>query len=162
VPAPARMLFRCALLALAAGLAACDSGDAKVALQPSDLQPTRLSAADRQGYAAECRNTWKSAPQNRGMPVPRDEKTERDLGLLCDCFVDRLEERTSKLEFMIAMQVIRSLSAPFGDPPSFKVLAAGAARIGISEARFQETVAEARKTGGAAISYCTQKITSSR
>jgi hypothetical protein len=158
---PGRPL-KAAPLLLVSMLAGCDSSDAPVALQANALQSTRLSAAERQGYSAECRKTWKYAPKHGNMPPAGDAKFERDLGRVCDCFVERLEDRTNRLQFLIAMQVIRSLSSPYGGPPNFKGLAAGASKIGVSDARFQELATEARKTGGATILHCAEQVAASR
>lgn len=159
MPTARRQLIWATLGSICVVLAGCNA-NAPVALQPSDLQATRLSAAERLGYSRDCRKTWNYAPQNRFEPAAKDAKVERDFKRVCDCFVERLEDRTNKLEFMIAMQVIRALSSPYGDAPNFKELATGATKIGMSEARFQETVTEASKTGGAAILYCTEKVAS--
>jgi hypothetical protein len=105
----------------AMALAGCDnpaSGSAAVALQPGDLQPTRLSAAERRSHTAECKKTWVgsvSYPAKGGQNVMSDGAAER----LCDCFVDKVEDRTNKIEFLIAMQVIIAIrSVPLAEAKS--------------------------------------------
>ena len=148
-------------------VAGCDDsgangkGPAAAALQPSDLKATRLSSAERQGFAALCRKTWDTAPQNRGKPAQAELKVSRDLEKVCDCFIDQLEDRTSKLEFLIAMEVLRTANSAYGEP-NLRPLEAGASKIGVTGARFQEMHVDARKASAATIKGCVERVTSSQ
>jgi hypothetical protein len=146
-------------------LAGCDSGAPAasapaVVLQARDLQQTRLSGEERKNYAALCRKTWDAAPQNRGKSADADTKTQRDLERVCDCFVDQLEDRTTKLEFLISMEVVRTANSAYGEPQTAH-LEAAAAKLGLTRARFREIEVDARKVGAATIRRCVERVTSS-
>jgi hypothetical protein len=123
---------------------------------------TRLSATERLGYTAQCRQTWKNAPHHIQSSHTTGAALERDVEQVCDCFVDRLEERTSRLQFLMAMQVVRSAGSAFSAPPEFRKLAAAAEKIGISTSRFDELAKEARREGGTAILQCAERMAMSR
>ena len=159
------------LLGLSLALAGCDGSGSAVALQPSDLQPTRLSAAERDVHAGVCRKAWQGSVvySTRGAG---NVMTESAIERMCDCFIDRLENGTNRIEFLIGMQVIAAMSnAPRSRPaaplppqkvPSLKELAAAAGKIGVNEARFQEMAAQARKVGEPAMMQCLERVTASR
>jgi hypothetical protein len=158
-------------------LAGCDnpsSSNMAVALQPSDLQPTRLSAAERRSHTAECMKTWKGSVtySAKGTTSVMSEGTAERM---CDCFVDRVEDRTNKIEFLLVMQVIiamqdtRAANSPIKDPASLhslkagmKNLEAGASKIGVTAPRFQEMVVRARDVGEPAMMQCNERVTSKR
>ena len=147
-----------------------------MALQASDLQPTRLAAAERRSHIAECKKTWVgsvSYPAKGGKSVMSDSAAER----MCDCFVDKVEDRTNKIEFLITMQVIIAIrsvplaaaSSPIRDPvhlqglkAGLKNLEAGASRIGVTAPRFQEMIVKARDVGEPAMMLCNERATANR
>ena len=137
-------------------VAGCDDRSVKastpaVSLQPSDLRPTRLTSAERQGFAAECRKAYDTG----------DAKSVRDLARICDCYVDQLEDRTTKLEFLMAIEITRVANSPRGEP-NFGPLEDGASKIGLTPARIQEITLDARKANSTSIRSCVERVTSSQ
>jgi hypothetical protein len=137
-------------------VAGCDNRsatakDTTVVVQPSDLKPTRLTSAERQGFAAECRKAYDTG----------DPKSARDLARICDCHVDQLEDRTTKLEFLMAIEIMRVANSAMGEP-NLRPLEAGASKIGVTPARLQEISLDARKANSNSIRSCVERVTSSQ
>jgi hypothetical protein len=94
---------------------------------------------------------------------------------MCDCFIDRVEDHTNKIEFLLVMQVIIALQKmpavmpPFEDrsllkglEAGLKNLQAGASKIGVTAPRFQEMIVRARDVGEPAMLQCNERVTSNR
>jgi hypothetical protein len=159
---------RIGVVGLAVALAGCDAIGASVSLQPKDLEPTRLSAAERQQHTAVCKKVWKGSVSYSTRPGQSSTMSEATAERMCDCFIDKVEDATNKVEFLIAMHVTAAMQnrgAPnslFKGPPSLNGLAASAGRIGVSAERFQEMAVKARKVGEPAMIQCLERVTAGR
>jgi hypothetical protein len=165
---------------IAAAIAGCKD-ETPTVLQPSDLQPTRLSAAERKLHIGECRKAFQGSFPDASAPGGEKVMSEASAEGMCDCYIDRLEDQTNnKIEFLIVMQVIagiqtvRAVTPPVSIPPlphqvdmyglmaGMRRLEAGAGRIGVTAPRFQEMALNARKVGEPAMIQCLERATGGR
>ncbi|HRK19599.1 MAG TPA: hypothetical protein PK970_11630 [Hyphomicrobiaceae bacterium] len=126
------------------------------ALRPEDMyRAARLTAAERQLAVDDCTaraSSWISLTKSFARAEARQAATER----ACDCFVNQMEDRSSKLQFAVAMEAIAN--APWTGGRGVSSATAKYRKIarnsGMSDVEYERAMVETRTVMDVAARTC--------
>lgn len=77
----------------------------------------------------------------RGSISTLRKKRAEEIGPMCDCVVNQIEDRSSKMQFLMVMDAVAQTNTLFGrrNPPNFRRYWEQAQKLGMSKNGFHET-----------------------
>lgn len=142
------------LLVGAAALSACGDANALSSMPASQLfGATNLTAAERQAYIRSLNWRLSVAVQVAGKGS-RDK--DEIIAELCECVVDNLQDRTTRLQFSMAIDMIKS--GGFHSRPDFSSYRAVARAKGMDGSDFDQQAKETLRHISAAGHNCLSRF----
>lgn len=149
------MIFA-ALAVTSCGLQACGDAGALNAIPPGQLfAATNLSAIERKEHIRSL--NWRvsvlvSAMYEKGHAKPAPDVIEE----LCECVVDNLQDRTSLLQFTMAMDAIKN--SGFGAKPDLSSYRKLAISKGMSKAEFEHQARDLARHVASMAENCMRRL----
>jgi hypothetical protein len=150
------------VLALALSLGACNQKEAVVVAEPPPPYNFRgmlkLTKDERDTHTKSCMQVALNlkTPAVKGSPAGQTVSQNS----VCDCIIDQLQDRSSKLQFMMLMtlmkdhKVVVQTTADRRPMPTVQQLAV---KNGVAAASYDSDFAELPAIGRAAVSYCKKR-----